>query len=195
MTAGRWANVSAGDVWLAQFDWGGFLGQTSLTGEVFSFLYIIECTVACNCEAKPHSVFLSESSRECSLSEILWLKSAWQKVEILGFNHVHGQEVVHAEPQKITMDLPLPFPTFVIDAQTSPEGCPCRRSPSSRPIPGRWWGGVDSCYYGYDSTTTASNFNPKSKGRTFSIGTYFLNRGVSQSVMWSWVILTWNMFL
>jgi len=66
MTAGRWANVSAGDVWLAQFDWGGFLDQTSLTGEVFSFLYIIECTVACNCEAKPHSVFLSESSRECS---------------------------------------------------------------------------------------------------------------------------------
>ena len=52
-----------------------------------------------------------------------------------------GQEVVHAkhwrqgQPQKITIVLPLSFPTFLVVAQTSPkEGCPCRRSPSSRPI-------------------------------------------------------------
>ena len=77
-----------------------------------------------------------------------------KKLEQFSMGPKDGQEVVHAEhrrqgqPQKITIVLPLSFPTFAVVAQTSPEGCPCRRSPSSRPIRGRWWGGVDSCYYG-----------------------------------------------
>ena len=53
---------------------------------------------------------------------------------------VHAEHRRQGQPQKITIVLPLSFPTFVVVAQTSPEGCPCRRSPSSRPICGRWWG-------------------------------------------------------
>ena len=139
---------------LGMFDWRSLTGAVFLTKPVWlgkCFHFCTLSSVQLLATVKPNHILYFWVTRQGNAVWARYCDSSQRDKKLRSWvSPCHGQEVVHAEPQKITMDLPLPFPTFVIDAQTSPEGCPCRRSPSSWPIPGRWWGGVDSCYYGYD---------------------------------------------